>query len=145
MVAVMVADVDAGSIVGPSDVAMRSFPFAVVPPLASSSLGAVVGQRAVSALRRGDLVIAPRLVHGRSRVTAQLASDERAVAFAVGPVHVPLTAGDGVELVAPGARPVNGTVLVVDDDSVTVAVASLDSTALANAGLAGRVAVVIRP
>ena len=145
VVAVMAADVDAGSVVAASDVALRSFPVALVPPLASSTVNELVGLRAVSGLRRGDLVIAPRLVRGRSSVTAQLSSDERAVAIALGPVHAPMSVGDLVELVPTAGRAVPGTVLAVQDDSVTVAVPSADSAALATAGLAGRVAVIIRP
>jgi pilus assembly protein CpaB len=147
--------VEAGEVVRPSDVVLRSVPAAFLPDGVASDPGAVVGRTAVVPLFRGAAVVAGQLApDGLGGVAALLPAGGRAVAVPTGPASVALRRGDRVDVLVTFDPPPAGEdptfpvaeaapVVDVGPDAVTVAVGPEEALRVAYAVAAGRVTLVL--
>jgi Flp pilus assembly protein CpaB len=147
-VVVAVHDLAAGHRIVPGDVRRRSWPAALLPSGALSSLeeGAVVAAPVVA----GEPVLRNRL--GRARagpVAAALSPGRRAVTIPVGDTPPSVAAGDQVDLVAAGSAPAaqvvahGASVMAVDERAVVVAVTTDELPAVAGGLVDGTVVVAV--
>ena len=147
-VVVAIHDLPAGHRVGPGDVRRQSWPAALVPAGALSSLddGVVVAAPVVA----GEPVVRSRL--GRARagpVAATLAPGRRAVTLPVGDAPPPVAVGDQVDLVASGSTVAaqlvarGATVMAVRERAVVVAVTTDELPAVAGGLVDGTVVVAV--
>jgi pilus assembly protein CpaB len=147
-IVVAVRDLPAGHRVGPGDVRRRSWPAALVPAGALSSLddGVVVAEPVVA----GEPVVRSRL--GRARagpIAATLAPGRRAVALPVGDAPPPVAVGDQVDLVAAGSALAaqvvarGASVVAVQERAVVVAVTADELPEVAGGLVDGTVVVAV--
>ena len=147
-VVVAVRDLPAGHRVEPGDVRRRSWPAALVPAGALSSLddGVVVAAPVVA----GEPVVRSRL--GRARagpVAAALAPGRRAVTLPVGDAPPPVAVGDRVDLVAAGSAMAaqvvarGATVVAVQERAVVVAVTADELPPVAGGLVDGTIVVAV--
>jgi Flp pilus assembly protein CpaB len=147
-VVVAVRELPAGHRVEPGDVRRRSWPTALVPSGALSSLddGVVVAAPVMA----GEPVVRSRL--GRAQagpVAAALAPGRRAVALPVGDAPPPVAVGDQVDLVAAGSAATaqvvarDASVVAVQSGAVVVAVTTDELPAVAGGLVDGRVVVAV--
>jgi Flp pilus assembly protein CpaB len=147
--------VDIGTVLRPSDVAVRSVPAAFLPEGSLSSSSAAVGRVVVVPLFRGAAVVAANLAPvGLQGLAALLPPGMRAVAVPTGTASVPLRRGDRVDVLAtfdppaPGQEPtfpVAEAALVVDvgPEAASVAVSSEEAKRVAFAVSSGTVTLVV--
>ena len=134
-------DVEVGSVLHASDVAVQSMPAAFEPDGAAGTTSAVVGRTVVVQVFRGAAVLAANLApDGIQGLAALLPPETRAVAVPTGTASVPLRRGDRVDVLAtfdppaPGEEPtfpVAEAALVVDvgpDEAKRVAYAVASGT-----------------
>jgi Flp pilus assembly protein CpaB len=147
-VIVAVRDLPAGHRLEPGDVRRQSWPAALLPSGALSSLdGPVVVAAPVVA---GEPVVRSRL--GRARagpVAAALTPGRRAVTLPVGDAPPPVAVGDQVDLVAAGSALAaqvvarGATVMAVREGAVVVAVSTDELPAVAGGLVDGTVVVAV--
>jgi pilus assembly protein CpaB len=147
--------VEAGTVLRPADVAVRTMPAAFVPEGSLRTPTAVVGRTLVVPLFRGAAVVAANLApDGLQGLAALLPAGTRALAVPTGPGSVPLRRGDRVDLLAtfdppPAGQeptfPVAEAALVVDvgPESAAVAVGPEEAKRIAFALVAGTVTLVV--
>jgi Flp pilus assembly protein CpaB len=140
----------AGAVLGADDLVTRHWPAAVVAPGALSE--APVGRTLTGAVAAGEALNDVRLAPvGASGTGALLEPGMRAVAVPTTTGRLALSVGDRVELVAVGptggAQVVagDGTVLSVDEESITVAVEEGNGPEVAAAVAAGSVTPLLMP
>jgi pilus assembly protein CpaB len=147
-VVVAVRDLPAGHRVEPGDVRRQSWPAALVPTGALSSLddGVVVAAPVVA----GEPVVRSRL--GRARagpVAAALAPGRRAVTLPVGDAPPPVAVGDRVDLVAAGSAMAaqvvarGAAVVAVQERAVVVAVTADELPPVAGGLVDGTIVVAV--
>ena len=141
--------VEAGSVLSPADVVVRSMPASFLPEGSLAKTSAVVGRTVVVPLFRGAAVVAAHLApEGLEGLTALLPDGARAVSVPTGGDSLPLRRGDRVDVLAtfdppPAGEeptfPVAEAALVVDvgPEAVAVAVASEEAARVAYAVAAG--------
>ena len=149
------APIEAGAVVRPGDIGVRSVPAAFVPDGALRTASAAVGRTVVVPLFRGAAVVTANLApDGLSGVAALLPAGTRAVAVPTGAESVPLRRGDRVDVLAtfdpppPGEEPtfpVAEAALVVDvgAEAAAVAVTPDEAKRIAYALAAGLVTLVV--
>jgi len=149
------APLEAGAVIRPGDVAVRSAPIAFLPDGTLRSVGDVVGRTVVVPLFRGAAVVAANLApEGLSGLAALLPPGTRAVAVPTGAGSVPLRRGDRVDVLAtfdppPAGEdptfPVAEAALVVDvgAEAAAVAVGPEEAKRVAYALAAGRVSLTV--
>ncbi len=125
--------VEAGSVVRPADVVVRSMPASFLPEGSLRAPGEVVGRTVVVPLFRGAAVLAGNLApDGLEGLVALLPAGARAVAVPTGSASVALRRGDRVDILAtfdppPAGQdptfPVAEAALVIDVGPEAVAVA----------------------
>lgn len=126
---------------------VRLLPAALVPAGALAELPA--GATTVTELDAGEIVLARRLApDGLSLVAARLPDGTRGVAVPHGIAPLPVEVGDRVDVLASFEADTlvvaaGATVVAVDDDAVTVAVAEADAPAVAYAVNAGAVTMAL--
>lgn len=148
-VVVAQADVAAGALIGPGDVAIADIPRALVP---EGSATEAVGRRASAPIVAGEVVVDARLApFGRSATVARLPEGTRGIAIPIFDAAPPTELGDRVDLIAsldplgypdrPGTSIVSADVVVVStgDTAITVAVPLGDMAAVADAVANGSV------
>jgi Flp pilus assembly protein CpaB len=147
--------VDAGSVLRPADVSVRSMPAAFLPEGAVGAASAVVGRTVVVPLFRGAAVVVGNLApDGLQGLAALLPADTVAVAVPTGTASVPLRRGDRVDVLATFDPPVLGeeptfpvaeAALVVDvgPEAASVAVRPEEAKRVAYAVAAGTVTLAV--
>ena len=147
--------VDIGTVLRPSDIAVRSVPAAFLPDGSLGAASAAVSRVVVVPLFRGAAVVAANLApDGLQGLAALIPPGMRAVAVPTGTASVPLRRGDRVDVLAtfdppaPGEEPtfpVAEAVLVVDvgPEAASVAVSSEEAKRVAFAMVGGTVTLVI--
>jgi Flp pilus assembly protein CpaB len=150
LVMVATRPLPAGRVIATGDVTPRQWPAALVPPGALTEMP--VGRTVTTPVMEGEALNALRVApDGVGGAGALLGGNRRAVAVPTGPGRLALAVGDRIDLVAIGAdgRPavvgVDGEVLAVAEDTVTVAVGAGDGPAVAAAVAAGEVTPLLRP
>jgi pilus assembly protein CpaB len=148
-------DVEAGAVLRPADVAVRSMPGAFLPEGAVGATAAAVGRTVVVPLFRGAAVLASNLApDGLQGLAALLPPDTRAVAVPTGTASVPLRRGDRVDVLAtfdppPAGEeptfPVAESALVVDigPEAASVAVGPDEAKRVAFAVASGTVTLAV--
>lgn len=147
--------VEAGAVIAPADVVVRTVPAAFLPEGAVAAAADVVGRTAVVPLFRGGAVVAGQLApEGLEGLAALLPAGDRAVAVPTGPATVALRRGDRVDVLVtfdppPAGEdptfPVAEAALVVDvgPEAVALAVAPGEALRVAYAVAAGVVTLVL--
>ena len=148
-------DVEVGSVLHASDVAVQSMPAAFEPDGAAGTTSAVVGRTVVVQVFRGAAVLAANLApDGIQGLAALLPPETRAVAVPTGTASVPLRRGDRVDVLAtfdppaPGEEPtfpVAEAALVVDvgPEAAAVAVGPDEAKRVAYAVASGTVTLAV--
>ncbi|MBA3267919.1 MAG: Flp pilus assembly protein CpaB [Acidimicrobiia bacterium] len=155
-VAVAVNPVEAGAVVEPDDVALRSIPAAFLPEGWFGATEEVVGRTALASVVRGQTVVRTDLAPwGLKGLAALLPPGTRAVSVPTGAASPPLHRGDVVDVLAtfdPQAAgdgdpafavALRASVVDVGEDSATVAVTPAEATRVVYAVSHGAVSLAI--
>ena len=152
---VAVRPLEAGAVVRPADVAVRSVPAAFLPEGSLPAPSAAVGRTVLVPLFRGAAVLGANLApDGLRGLAALLPPETRAVSVPTGTASVPLHRGDRVDVLAtfdpppPGQEPtfaVAEAALVVDvgPEAAAVAVAPEEAKRVAYAVAQGVVTLTV--
>jgi pilus assembly protein CpaB len=150
-VVVAVRGLGVGHVLSGDDVAVREMPAAFVPAGAAAARGAVIGRTVVVALFAREAVLEAHLAPAGVRgLAAHLAPGRRAIAVPVGAAGPAVRTGDAVDVLATfeGEKTVAvaeaATVLVVGTDGVTLALATDDTSRVADAVARGAVTLAVR-
>jgi Flp pilus assembly protein CpaB len=147
--------VEAGAVVRPADVVVRSMPASFLPEGSLGSTGEVVGRTVVVPMFRGSAVVAANLApDGLEGLAALLPAGARAVAVPTGSASLALRRGDRVDVLATFDPPPAGeeptfavaeAALVVDvgPEAVAVAVDPEEAVRVAYAVAAGVVTLAL--
>ncbi|MFN2607282.1 MAG: Flp pilus assembly protein CpaB [Acidimicrobiales bacterium] len=157
-VAVAARGVEAGGVVRPSDVVVRTVPVAFLPDGWVGSPADVVGRTVVVPLFRGQAVVRAELApDGLKGLAALLPPGSRAVAVPTGAASPPLHQGDVVDVLATFDPQVAGDgdptfpvalgapVVDVASEAATLAVTPAEATKVAFAVAHGAVSIAVTP
>jgi hypothetical protein len=140
-------DLASGSLIKGSDLGSVTLPRAAVPTGSSSNASTLIGQRVVSPIRAGDMILAARTHRDLSAVAARINTGHRGVSLPTDARLPSLRVGDRVSVVdptQPKMRPIDAVVVDVASETVTVEAPETDAVAIANAALRNSVAVLLR-
>jgi len=149
---------EVGDVVAADDVAVESWPAAMLPRGAIESEADTIDRTVVEVVEQGEAVLAARLApDGLRGVAALVPSGWRALAVPVGPAALPLSVGDRVDIVAavggtdasvsPSPSFVladNALVIETDEQSVTVAVPADDAPRVSLGIVTGSIVLALR-
>jgi SAF domain len=140
-------DVASGSLIKGSDLVSVTLPRAAVPTGSSTDANTLIGQRVVSPIHAGDVILAARTHPDVSAVAARIGTGQRGVAVPTDARLPSLRVGDRVSVVdptQPKMRPIDAVVVDVGGETVTVEAPATDAVVIANAALRNSVAVLLR-
>jgi hypothetical protein len=136
-VAVALAPLGPGDVIGAGDVAVELRPLAVVPDGALTT--APLGRTVVADVLAGEV-----LVEARAPASGLVPAGWVAIAVPTSPAP-PLEPGDRVDVLAPDVVAEDAVVVHVDDDAVTIAVPERDAPAVAEAATVAFVVLALKP
>jgi Flp pilus assembly protein CpaB len=136
-----------GTLIKSSDLDSVALPKAGVPTGVSTDPGKLVGQRVVSPIHAGDMILAARTHRDVSAVAARIETGHRGVSVPTDERLPSLRIGDRVSVVdptQPKMKPIDAVVVDVGSETVTVEAPETDAVVIANAALRNSVAVLLR-
>lgn len=140
-------DLAPGTRLRANDLTMVELPKSAVVHGTTTTIKALLGRRVVSFVHAGDVIIAPRTRRVLSPVAARIAPGNRGVAIPTDQRLPALGVGDLVSIVdptQPSMGAINGAVIDINDESVTVDATAEDAVVIANAVLRDSVAIFLR-
>jgi Flp pilus assembly protein CpaB len=142
-------DLSPGTLIKRTDLDTVELPRASVgaDATASSNASALVGQRVVSPIQRGDTILVPRTRASVSAIAARIAAGHRGVSVPTDERLPSLRVGDRVSVVdptQPKMKPIDAVVVDVGSETVTVEALETDAVVIANAALRNSVAILLR-